>query len=145
LPFAQFVTADGRPLQMHIDWMLAVPPVALALLGIGTAGWLYKNESDKAGRVATAMGGLYRSAYRKFYIDEVYLFVTKRILFNAIGRPAAWVDRHVVDGAMNGLASATAAVAVRIRALQSGKIQNYALYFFAGVAILTVLLLYVWH
>jgi len=49
-----------------------------------------------------------------------------------------------VDAAMNGLAHTTSAVAVRIRALQSGKIQNYTLYFFGGVAILTVLLLFVW-
>ncbi|HTL08722.1 MAG TPA: NADH-quinone oxidoreductase subunit L [Chitinophagaceae bacterium] len=143
-PFARFVTADGRPLQTHIDLLLAVPPVTLAVLGIGLAAMLYKKQNEWPARLSAAMGSLYTAAYKKFYIDEIYLFVTKKILFNAIGRPAAWIDRHVVDAAMNGLAHTTSAIAVRIRALQSGKIQNYTLYFFGGVAILTVLLLFVW-
>jgi NADH-quinone oxidoreductase subunit L len=42
-----------------------------------------------------------------FYIDELYLFITKKIVFNLIGRPAAWIDRNIVDGFMNLLASIT--------------------------------------
>ena len=49
-----------------------------------------------------ALGGLYKAAYRKFYIDEIYLFITQKIIFNLIGRPAAWIDRNIVDGMMNG-------------------------------------------
>ena len=77
-------------------------------------------------------------AYRKFYIDEIYLFVTKKVIFNLIGRPAAWIDRNIVDGFMNLLATTTAGTAEAIRGLQSGRLQSYAIYFFIGVVGLVV-------
>ena len=57
------------------------------LAGIMLAWVMYKRETDKPQKVAASLGGLYRAAYHKFYIDEVYLFFTKKIIFNLIGRP----------------------------------------------------------
>ncbi|HYE53905.1 MAG TPA: NADH-quinone oxidoreductase subunit L, partial [Chitinophagaceae bacterium] len=116
----------------------ALPPVALAVVGIWIAAALYKKENERPARIAASFGGLYKAAYRKFYIDELYLFITKKIIFNLIGRPAAWIDRNIVDGFMNMLAVVTGRVAVLIKGLQSGKLQTYALYFFAGVAGLVI-------
>jgi len=86
------------------------------------------------------LGGLYRAAYRKFYIDELYLFVTKKIIFNLIGRPAAWFDRNVVDGAMQGSAVLMMAVSKAIKGLQSGKLQTYTMYFLGGIIVLVVII-----
>jgi len=113
-------------------------------LGIILAGYLYKKESSRPERARAAFGGLYRLALHKFYIDEVYYFVTKKIIFNGIGRPAAWIDRNIVDGLMNGLAAATAWVSAAIKGIQSGKVQDYALYFFVGVGGLAVLFIYLY-
>jgi NADH-quinone oxidoreductase subunit L len=83
-------------------------------------------------------------AYHKFYIDEVYSFITKKIIFNFIGRPAAWIDRNIVDGLMNGFATVTARISAGIKGFQSGKVQDYVLYFFAGIAGLAVLFIYIY-
>ena len=144
IPFSHFVTYDGLPAAGHGVDVFAVPPVLLAVVGILVAGYLYKQESGRAEKAAAALGGLYRSAYHKFYIDEVYSFITKKIIFNLIGRPAAWVDRNIIDGFMNLLASVTAGVSAWIKGFQSGKIQDYALYFFAGIAGLAVLFIYIY-
>lgn len=143
LPFGGWVTSDGKPLETHISIAFSAAPVALALLGIGLASTWYKTASPVPDRVAASLGGLYKSAYRKFYMDEVYLFVTKKILFNLVGRPAAWIDRNIVDGAMNEMASGTAWLSAFIKGWQSGKVQQYALYFFGGVMLLAVLFIYV--
>ena len=143
LPFGGWVTSDGKPLETHISIAFSAAPVALALLGIGLASAWYKTASPVPDRVAASLGGLYKSAYRKFYMDEVYLFVTKKILFNLVGRPAAWIDRNIVDGAMNEMASGTAWLSAFIKGWQSGKVQQYALYFFGGVMLLAVLFIYV--
>ncbi len=145
IPFSKFVTTDSKPLHTHIDWVFSIAPVALALLGILIAAALYKKENEKPGKMAGALGSTYRAAYQKFYIDEVYLFITKKIIFNGIGRPAAWIDKNVVDGVMNGLAGFTGATAKFIKGVQSGKIQNYTLYFFGGVAALAVMVIYWWR
>jgi NADH-quinone oxidoreductase subunit L len=142
LPFSQWVTSDGAPLDTHVNMLFSIAPVAFALVGIFFAAGMYRKENDRAEKVAANFGGLYRAAYRKFYMDEVYLFITKKIIFNGIGRPAAWIDKHIVDGFMNWLASFTAGVSAMIKGFQSGKVQSYALYFLAGIAGLTILFIY---
>ena len=143
-PFSRLVTYDGMPQETHGIGAFALPPVALALVGILLAGYLYRVKSDRPAKAAAAFGGLYRFAYHKFYIDEVYLFITKKIIFNLIGRPAAWIDRNIVDGLMNFLAAFTARVSSAIKGFQSGKVQDYALYFFAGIAGLAIVFIYIY-
>lgn len=144
VPFSNFVTADGLPIDTHIDLIFSIAPVSLALMGILLAGFLYKKENENPDKIAASLGLLYKSAYRKFYIDEVYLFITGKILFNLIGKPAAWIDRNIVDGFMNQIANVTISIAAIIKGFQSGKIQNYALYFFGGILGLAAIFIYWW-
>lgn len=144
IPFSRLVTYDGKPMAPHAMGLSVIAPVTLALLGVLLAGYLYLRESDRPGRAAAALSGLYRLAYHKFYIDEVYFFITKKIIFNLIGRPAAWIDRNIVDGLMNALGALTARISAGIKGIQSGRVQDYALYFFAGIAVLAVLFIYIY-
>ena len=144
ISFSRLVTYDGTPEKGHGIGIFAIAPVALALIGVAIAGYLYRAASDRPQRVAAAFSGFYRFAYHKFYIDEIYSYVTKRIIFNLIGRPAAWIDRNIVDGLMNFLATATARISAGIKGIQSGKVQDYALYFFVGIAGLAVLFIYIY-
>jgi NADH-quinone oxidoreductase subunit L len=145
VPFSRLVASpDGAPAGEHPSIAFSIGPVLLALAGIGLAWSLYGKQNDRPVRLARALGGLYSVAYRKFYIDEIWLFVTKKVFFNCIGRPAAWIDRNIVDGLMNGLASATAGFSSAIRGVQSGKVQSYALWFLAGIAGLVILFIYLW-
>jgi NADH-quinone oxidoreductase subunit L len=106
--------------------------------------WLYKNENNKPAAIASSLGGLYKAAYNKFYIDEAYLFITKKVLFNLLGRPAAWFDKNVVNGLVNMTGNATLIISDKIKGFQSGKVQQYAIYFLAGVIGLAVLFIYIW-
>jgi NADH-quinone oxidoreductase subunit L len=144
VPFQNFITSDGKPLEIHMNFLFSVAPVALVVLAILLAANLYKTENEKPERMAATLGGFYTAAKKKFYIDEVYLFITKKVIFNLIGRPAAWIDRNIIDGMMNGLAYVTASTSNIIKGVQSGRVQNYALYFFAGIAGLVILYVYLW-
>lgn len=144
VPFAQLVTSDGVALETHIDMVFSIAPVALSVLAILLASSFYKNQNEKSDKVVAALGGLYTAAYKRFYIDEVYIFITKKIIFPFIGQPIAWADKNIVDGFMLLLAKTTAKISESIKGLQSGKVQNYALYFFGGVAVLSILFIYIW-
>ncbi|HEY6062220.1 MAG TPA: NADH-quinone oxidoreductase subunit L [Chitinophagaceae bacterium] len=143
IPFGKFVSSDGSPLASHFHLQFSIAPVALGLLGIFLAMWMYKKQSAKADKLSAALGGLYKTAYHKFYIDELWLFITKKVLFNLIGRPAAWFDKYVVDGLINLTGNTTAAISEGIKKLQSGKVQQYAIYFLVGVIGLALLFIYV--
>ncbi len=54
-------------------------------------------------------------------------------------------DKNIVDGTMNTIATLTGIFSDTIRGFQSGKLQNYAIYFFAGVIGFAVLFIYVWN
>jgi NADH-quinone oxidoreductase subunit L len=140
IPFGKLVTADGAAVDMTIHLSAAILPVALGVLSIIIAAVLYYKKNEIPDKVSNTLGGLYRAAYRKFYIDELYLFVTKKIIFNLIGRPAAWFDRNVVDGAMQGSAVLMMAVSKAIKGLQSGKLQTYTMYFLGGIIVLVVII-----
>lgn len=144
IPFGKYVSSDGKLLESAFHLNFSIAPVCFALAGIAIAMWMYKTESNRPHRVAAAFGGLYQAAHKKFYMDEIYLFVTKKIIFNLVGRPAAWIDRNIVDGTMNGMAYSTAKISGWIKGIQSGKVQAYAMYFFIGIIVLVIIVLYLW-
>ncbi len=144
IPFGNFVSSDGTKLESAFHLQFSILPVAIGLIGIFTAMWLYKKKNDKPDKIAASLSGLYKAAYRKFYIDELYTFITKKILFNLIGRPAAWFDKNIVDGLVNATGKATQTISEKIKGMQSGKVQQYAIYFLIGVIALAVLFIYVW-
>jgi len=142
LPFTELVTGARMPFESHLDYAIAVPSVLIGLVGIAAAWVMYKKKNDLPDRMAAAFGGLYKTVYNKFYIDEIYLFVTRKILFGCISRPIAWFDRHIIDGFMNGLATVTNFTSDRIKGLQSGQVQLYAATFVAGAVGLLLFTLY---
>ena len=144
VPFSQLVTSDGKALETHIDLVFSIAPVVLSVLAILLAARFYKKQNDKSDKAAIAFGGLYTAAYKKFYVDEVYIFITKKIIFPFIGQPIAWADKNIVDGFMLLLAKITAKISELIKGLQSGKVQNYAMYFFGGIVALSILFIYIW-
>jgi NADH-quinone oxidoreductase subunit L len=145
VPIASWVTSDGVPLKTHIDIGFSALPVLLAAGGIALATYLFRTENNRPQKIASSLGSFYKLVYHKFYIDEAYLFITKKIIFNLIGRPAAWFDKHIVDGFMNLLATVTEKISTLIKGLQSGKVQNYSLYFLGGIIGLAALFIYLWR
>lgn len=144
IPFGNFVSTDGAPLATEFHLQFSIAPVLLGLAGIFMAMWMYKKENSKPDKLAASLNGFYKAAYHKFYIDEIYLFITQKIIFNLIGRPAAWIDKHIVDGLMNATGNSTKDISETIKGIQSGKVQQYAIYFLVGIIGLALLFIYLW-
>ncbi|MEO7765883.1 MAG: NADH-quinone oxidoreductase subunit L [Ferruginibacter sp.] len=145
IPFGNFVSTDGKPLESAFHLQFSIAPVLLGLTGIFTAMWFYKKQNRRPASIADSLSGFYKAAYHKFYMDELYLYITKKIVFNLIGRTAAWFDKNVVDGLVIGTGNTTQAISEKIKKFQSGKVQHYAIYFLAGVIGLAVLFIYIWR
>jgi NADH-quinone oxidoreductase subunit L len=142
LPFSDLVTSDGKVLDSHIDLTIAIPSILIAIAGIWIATVMYRKESLIPDKVAAQFKNLYKWAFHKFYMDELYLFVTKKIIFRFISVPLAWFDRHIVDGTMNGIAGMVQFVAYTIKGLQSGRLQQYAFVFITGSVALVLIYVY---
>jgi NADH-quinone oxidoreductase subunit L len=142
VPFHDLVTSDNKPMETHFHWIIAAPSILIAVVGIFVAAMMYRKQNPRPDNVAKALSGFYTAVYNKFYIDEIYLFITKNIIFQFISRPVAWFDRHIVDGTMNFIGNSTVASAAAIKKMQSGQVQLYIWFFASGALLLALLILY---
>ncbi len=138
IPFGHYVTYDGANFDIHMDWAVAGASIAIALVGIVIATLLYRKENSMPDRMANSVKGLYRAAYRRFYMDELYMFITHKIIFGIICKSIAWFDHVIVDGSLNALARLTNSFSFSIRKLQSGSIQMYVWVYLIGALLLAV-------
>ena len=93
---------------------------------------------------ASYFGSLYKWSSQKFYIDELYLFITKKIIFKGISSPIAKFDKKYVDGTMEGIGNKTVVISKKIKGIQSGKVQDYAFSFVIGAVLLALVFIYLW-
>ena len=142
IPFGEFVSSNGEAYTIHLDGQVALTSVCIAVVSILIATFMYmRKQQPVAEKLARTFKTLHTAAYHRFYMDEVWLFVTKKIIFRCISTPIAWWDRHVIDQFFNFIAWGTDATADEIRDMQNGSIQSYCIWFLSGVVILTLMLL----
>jgi len=131
----------GTGLEHHgIDWTVASVSVAVGLAGIGCACFLYSAGAKRAAAAAKALGVAYTVIKRKFYIDEVYLFVTKQIIFRFVARPIAWFDRQIVDGGVNLGGWCTRTSGAVLALFQTGQVQTYGSWLVSGIIVVLFVL-----
>lgn len=140
--FGSFVSASGKDYIIHFDTQIALTSTVIAILSICLATYIYKGESQPiADRLYKTFPKLHRAAYKRFYQDEIWQYVTHRIIFRCVSTPIAWFDRHVVDGTFNFLAWGANEAGESIRPWQSGDVRQYAVWFLTGTVALTLILL----
>lgn len=143
IPFGDFVSADRVIFESEINWSVAIPGVLIAIGGISLSALYYFRESRFPAATASAMGRFYKAASAKFYFDEIYLYITKRVIFGLISTPIAWFDRHIVDGFMDWQATWSNTLSAKIKGFQSGKFQEYAwIYALSLIVIAVTLIIY---
>ena len=140
--FGSFVSATGKDYTIHFDTQIALTSTVIAILSICVATYIYKGESQPiADRLYKTFPKLHRAAYKRFYQDEIWQYVTHRIIFRCVSTPIAWFDRHVVDGTFNFMAWGANEAGESIRPWQSGDVRQYAVWFLTGTVALTLILL----
>jgi NADH-quinone oxidoreductase subunit L len=144
VPMNQFISI-GHAQEGHggIDFVIAIPATVLALLGIFMAWLLYGRATRLAEGLTNMMGFVYTAIKKKFYFDEIYLFVTKKVIFRLVAAPIAWFDRHVVDGSINLSGWCTRTLGYELSFLQTGQVQTYGFWFVSGaISVLLFILLF---
>ena len=140
--FGQFVNAEGTNYVIHFDHKIALTSTIIAILSICLATYIYKGEKQPiADKLYKTFPDLWRAAYKRFYQDEIWQFVTHKIIFRCVSIPIAWFDRRVIDGTFNFLAWGTNEAGESIRPWQSGDVRQYVVWFLTGAVALTLVLL----
>ncbi len=143
---ATAATAEGAAEQAGSNSELAFTfiSVAVALLGLLSAWWLYYKRPELPAKIAKAADGLYTLVLDKYKIDELYSAVFIQPLI-ALSTTVFWkgIDRGLIDGAVDGGAAGAREVSDEMRHMQSGNIRSYAGWVAVGAA--AVIAFMVWR
>jgi len=140
------VAAHGAEAAAHgsaaLEYGLMALSVAAAALGIALAYYLYRVHTGKPEEIARNWPVLYRTVYRKYYVDEFYEWaVVRRVVAGSV-----WLwemfDVRFIDAIVDGVADAVKGVGAWIRRLQGGVVGEYAFSLLAGAVILVGYILY---
>jgi NADH-quinone oxidoreductase subunit L len=145
--FEATIAASGRTEAAYtflgIDGVLAIGTTTLVACAIVLAWRLFGVNMPSLGvrsnprpdrvRELTAgrrMSFFYRASLNKWWFDDL-----NNLLFVVWGGKFAnavfWFDRTIIDGTVNGIGTVTTDAGMRLREIQTGRVQNYAL----GIAI----------
>jgi NADH-quinone oxidoreductase subunit L len=126
--------AEAAPELEHLETTLVFVSVALGLVGLVGAAFLFGGDGRRADRLRRAFPGLHRLLSAKYYVDEAY----DRLL----ARPLFWIsdriflglgDRKILDGALNGMAALGQRTAGALGRVQNGSLHFYALLVVVGI------------
>jgi NADH-quinone oxidoreductase subunit L len=146
-------------------WAVKVS-LAVALGGFFLALFLYHRRRDLPAKIARALGLIFETVRDKYYVDEFVdrvvvggsmvlartltwidryvvdgLVLTIGRIGKGLGHLSAWFDRTFVDGAVDGVAAMSQAFGSAVRLLQTGRVQQYAVFAVAGAMLAAVWLI----
>ncbi|MHB8231289.1 MAG: NADH-quinone oxidoreductase subunit L [bacterium] len=125
------------PFVNNVPWyILSLISVLAGLLGIYIAYLLYIKKAVDPEKIKSIFKPVYELSYNKVYIDEIYNFIIVKPLLAFAGFLWKVIDVKVIDGAVNGTASAFALFSDKAKKIQNGMLMSYILTLSVGVAAL---------
>ena len=128
-------TVEGVQENAHLELVFAGISVAAALIGFFFAWLMYYKRPELPDRITARMHGIYTLVLHKYHVDEGYsLLFVKPLLWLSTNVFWRGMDQEIIDGTVNGAASASQRIGGGLRRMQSGNIRSYAAWVAAGGA-----------
>jgi NADH-quinone oxidoreductase subunit L len=124
------------------EFMVMGISIAAAIGGIFISWIFYSLKPEISKTLAAKFRGIYTTLWNKYYVDELYDFI--------IVRPTKWIassilvavtDGKIIEGIVNGVPGAIRDFGERLRKLQTGHLQHYAVSMAIGLFVILTLVL----
>jgi len=135
---------DPPPVMAGPLWVLATLSVVGAALGMDWRGLsfaalvVYQRGAVSRARLRAAFGPLASAAEAGYGLDGAYAALYRGVVLGGAW-VVGWLDRYLVDGVVNYTSAWTLRAGVILRALQTGRAQDYLYGVTAGFLLLVVL------
>jgi NADH-quinone oxidoreductase subunit L len=132
---------------VHFHWDIAGLGTAVALAGL-IVGWLfYGKGAFSAENVKRKLRPLHTLLWNKFYIDEFYLFLVRKVQQGIAVICNFFEQVVIIGGFVNGIAGGTKDAGNRLRQSQTGRVNSYVTMALGGITLLVLGVLYfvVWR
>ena len=128
-----------RELPAGTEWGLMGTSVVLALLGTFVALGRFSKKPDLA--EPTGFGKVLAN---KWYVDELYNALVVKPL-DVLAQFLVFIDKHIIDGIVNGVGRLIQYSSRQLRLLQSGQVGGYVLLMVVGIIVLFLVELFTKH
>ncbi|MBL7662734.1 NADH-quinone oxidoreductase subunit L [bacterium] len=115
--------------------------IIVAAAGFLLAFLLYAFVPQLVAGLARSFRQIYRLLLNKWWVDEFYEAVIVRPLTFLANLSFAAIDRGAIDGTVNGVGNFVDANGEALRAVHTGRLQQYAAFMFVGLLLLAVVYL----
>jgi NADH-quinone oxidoreductase subunit L len=137
----QHFLEGGAYRDVPTNWPLAVAGAVLAIAGIGTA-WMMYGARQFVSEPLARFGSAYTLLAHRYYIDELYMWLIDKLVIG-VGYALTIFDREALDGLVNGIAALFPDFGGMLRTAQTGRVQNYGLVLFGGMAVIALVVVIV--
>jgi NADH-quinone oxidoreductase subunit L len=123
-------------------WMVIGISIFVALTGILMAWVFYSLKPEIPKTLAAKFKGIYTTLWNKYYVDELYDFIAvKPTKWIASSILVAVTDGKIIEGIVNGVPRTIRNFGERLRKLQTGHLQHYAISMAIGLFVILALVL----
>ena len=129
--------------QVHVEFdpLVAALSTLCAVAGLGAAWRLYGAPSMLPALLQLRWRRLHNLLTHKYYVDELYRWLIRNVQ-ERLAACCALFERYVLMRFfVNGVAVTTRATGYALRLVQTGRVQTYALAFFAGLIVIIALMM----
>ena len=135
---SEFAASTFNVEEPTFSYALGGISVLVAILGIGLAYALYVARPEQAGALARRFSWLHKFLDKGWYFDDLYGATFVRFAM-WLGRATRGFDRNVIGGFVGEVGRGTLGTGGLLQRLQSGGVQNYALFILLSVLIIGVI------
>jgi NADH-quinone oxidoreductase subunit L len=135
---SEFATRTFGIEEHAFSFAFAAISVAAGLAGVALAYALYVQKPERAEALARRLSGPYTFLDKGWYFDALYGATFVRAAF-FLGRLAREFDRRVLGGFVGGVGGGVSGTGEFLRRLQTGRVQNYALFILLSALIIGVI------
>jgi len=125
------------------EWSVMGLSTTIALSGLIIAAIMYLVKTYMAIRLTQSFSGVYKVVFNKYYFDELYHYtIVKPALWVANGFIERFTDAKIIEGIVNGVPRLIGIFGEKLRKVQTGLTQHYAIIMTAGIFLIVILMLW---
>lgn len=145
--FAEWLAPVIKPIpglghaEASLEWGLMGASVFLAIISASVAYHFYVRSPETPKRLAEGLGPIYKLVSKKYLIDELYFGTIINPLVNLSKQAWYRIDVNLIDKTTYVVADFVRGGGSLVRSLQTGNLQQYAMYFGLGIVIVLAVIL----
>lgn len=121
-----FITNKAH-VELHVSWLLPFMMIVLSFL-VFLVYYFYNRRPNLREKVSAQplMKTIRQVLLNGYYIEAMITWFAKNIVVNVVARSISWSEKHIIDGAVNGMIHVSHATYVLFGRTHSAKVSNQA-------------------